>query len=438
MPIPITLPPVSSSATRVTRSSFAFLKQNGAACEQGEPVAYCCVHAAANTHSDELPPLAQDKNDLFAIFLAPTTGTIRWDHSMSRGGWLDFLPGLAPIEWRNEEVILGTIEPSPGDSKAPLSLDQSVIITVGHRVVEWADPRGGILPGWYNNIRSWTFSERPFPIIVATSCVFRFAVLGEQRTSHEMHLNAARPLHVDYQGDSLLVPTVGTLLEELLRTPEETAAIMNEMRRWLSSLTSSEPWSTTSLIGILMERVANGSPLTRKPIILQRSGIATIEEAPAIALSAESEDALIFKHTSLPLTLAFTNLFRIPKDFQMILINNFVRVPPRPVEELALSYQHLSHILSQKGSKLFITNNFVHEPGSPLIRPAWNTDIKTSYSFRTRRINDALLDLQARNALTVLNFDLLKATLGGKTFPDSSHGDRHFDARSRELILEAM
>ena len=356
---------------------------------------------------------------------------------MSRGGWVDFLPGLAPIDWNNEATNLGTIEPAPGNIRTPLHQDQGLIIAVGHRVIEWADARGGILPGWYNNIRSWPFSGRPLPIIMATSCVFRFAVLGEQRATQEFHLNAPRPIHVDYQGDTILVPTIGTLLEELLRTPDENLAIMKESHRWLGSLQAAEPWNSASLIGIIMERVANGSPLTRKPIILQHTGISTIEDAPAIVLSAESEDALIFKHKTLPLTLAFTNLFRIPKDFQRILLEDFVRLPPRPVEEVALSYQHLSHILSARGSKLFVTNNFIQEPGSPLLRPAWNTDIKETYSFRTRRLNEALLDLQAQDALTVLDFDALKATFGGNAFPDSSHGDRLFDASSRDLLLKA-
>lgn len=357
---------------------------------------------------------------------------------MSRGGWVDFLPGLAPIEWKNEAVTLGTIEQVPGDSRQPLRDDQCVVLTVGHRVIEWADARGGILPGWYTNIRSWPFSGKPTPIIIATSCIFRFAVLGDMRASQDFHLDSPRPIHIDYLGDTILVPTVGTLLEELLRTPEEKAAILSELRRWLGSLDGAEPWNSASLLGIIMERVASESPLTRKPLVLQRAGITTIEDAPMVVLSAESEDALIFKHKSLPLTLAFTNLFRLPKDFQRILLEDFVRLPPRPVEELTLSYQHLSHILSARGSKLFVTNNFIHEPGSPLLRPAWNTDIKETYSFRTRHMNGALLDLQAQDALTVLDFDSLKATLGGKAFPDSSHGDRLFDVRCRELLLKAV
>jgi hypothetical protein len=83
-------------------------------------------------------------------------------------------------------------------------------------------------------------------------------------------------------------------------------------------------------------------------------------------------------------------------------------------------------------------NNFIHEPGAALLRPAWSTNIKDTYSFRTRSINEALGDLEDKGLLTVLDLDLVKATLGGRRFPDGSHSDRAFDLAAQDLILKAV
>ena len=433
----IRVPSFRSPDTAAYRSSFSLLRRDGDLCQQGEPIAFCLVSAEPVGRVAGSKYFEADKEDIFAIVLAPKTGRVSWIPTISKGGWIDVLTSASPIRWR-EECELGSIECASIETEPPLEPEDGLILALGSRVVEWGDVRGGVLPGWYDEVRAWRFRGDLSSLIVASTCAIRFAVLGEQRVAHQLLLRTSQPIHLSYYSETTLIPSVGCLLEEVSRTSTELAAISEEVRSWMHCLHGEDSTQAIAFIALLMDRLQRGSPLFREQQVLQHDGVRNLPASASIVLSTASEEGIILRHKSLPFTLCLPRVLRVPVTLAKVLDERFNILAPYSTDELRVSYQQLSRILQERGHKLFVANAFVSEPGAQLVRPSWMGNITKALSHRTRSLNNALHRLQEQGFLKVLDVDGAVASVGGFHMPDGVHGDREIESAVREVLVRSL
>lgn len=380
MRIPLILPSIASTDTKVIRSSFSLLRRNGDLCIRGEPLAYCIFNPTKRSR------LAEDTfgtyaDDLFAVIVAPADGVVHWEPGVSRQGWSDLMTFVQPLEWE-QESLLGTLTTQNDGGGQPLAPADSILIANGRRMFEWADMRGGLLSGWYEFIRAWRFAGELSSVSFATTCSHRYSVLGDQRLSHELLLGCSRPLHLTYFADTLLLPTAQSLREELEWTPAEREQILRELHASVGSFDGKEAANSGGLISLMLRRVEQGSPFLQTYKVLQSDGVKEVPFPGTVVLSTASEEARVLKHKTLPLTLALPQFFRLPAEVASLCDENFVLLEPPSAEQIEANLRVVARTLRARGALVFVMNSFVSEAGKPLVRPAWVADVKRTKSYR--------------------------------------------------------
>lgn len=436
MRIPIVLPSIASLDTGVIRSSLALVRRNGDMCIRGEPIAYCTLSPSRRSNSGE-NSFSTYADELFAVILAPTDGVVNWESGVSRQGWPDMMASVGLIEWR-QEMLLGHLTVGADHRGSPLTPLHATMIAHGRRFVDFADNRAGLLSGWYEFTRTWRFTGDLSSLSFLTTCSHRYAVLGEQRSSHEFMLAAPRPLHLTYFADTQVLPAIQSLREELERTSEERDQILEAFRPWLRKFVGPESSSSRALLSAILQKVEQGSPLLQPQKVLQADGIKEVSFPGSVVLSAITEEARILKHKTLPLTVSWPQWLRLSDEATVFLDDNFVLAEAASAEELSVAYRAVASKLRARGAKVFVMNYFVMEPGAPILRPAWLLDIKKAYSYRARSINEMLQSLEKEGLITVIDVDSAIGRVGGQHLLGGAHADFLLDQNVRELLIREV
>lgn len=344
---------------------------------------------------------------------------------------------VEPIEWDNE-TLLGAFMVQGANDTNPLTPHEYVLITNGRRVLEWADVRGGLLPGWYEFVRTWRFSGELSSVTFAKTCSYRHAVLGDQRTSHEFLLAAPRPLHLTYFADTKLLPTIQSLCEELQRTPQEKQEILTTVRSWLGQFVGPEASGCSILLSLIVQRIEEGSPFLQPHRVIQADGVKSVAFPGALVLAAGTEEATILKHKSLALTVSLPQFFRAPSEVVRLLREHFLEPDPPSPNEMSAAYRTVASKLRERGARLFVMNSFVSDAGVALLRPAWVVDVKKTQSYRARSINEILQSLDDEGIITVIDVNSAVGKIGGRHLLGGAHADSVLDAEIRTLLIDTI
>jgi hypothetical protein len=432
--IPISLVPLGDSAPIVERSGFILLRRDGDTVNKGEPIACCALYMHPSRRAAAVMPFV-DQLDYQLVLLAPISGTVSWSPGISHGSWRDWLAFGSKITWK-ETCELGTVTGSSVD-EVPVPDDRRALICSGRRMVPTSDVRGGLLPGWYDRVRAWNLQDVATSLVIATTCHIRPAVFGETRAFHEFLTESAKPIHVNFLAETLIVPTARVVHERLARTESEWQIIAAQIQGWLGTLREEDKALSAAHLSFLLGNLGGPSPLDEPVVLLSLDGLQEISKPTFVLLSLDSESADTYKHYELPFSLSLPTYIYpfLGSDFKRILEDEFTQIPESSPEELADIYRQLAARLGRNGTSLLVANTIVIERGPPLCFPGELRDLSRSSSHRARILNTMLYALEQEGVLTVVDLDSLSATLGVNNIPDGAHGNRAFSEAARKLLL---
>lgn len=430
--IPILLPALDGGTTRVRRSSFVLLKDDGAHCRRGEAIAFCSLFPAPRDRTAGGPAFDQhDVIDLHAVMLAPAAGTVRWSDRAARGGWLDLLVFAHPLDCR-EEAVLGAIEgASAGDGAESLAPAESVLVVSGRRLSAFADHRGTLLPGWYSHIRSWRLTGQLDVVSIAGTCILRTVVLGRERIAREVHFASKVASHFTYYSDLPFVPAISSLLDEQLWNEERRETIRDELRAWYHGNVAADASRSNVVISLLLDRLSAESPIASPGIVWQLDGLAQLRPPRTVVLTADSEDAAIYRHRLLGFKLALPTFAgpHFGTDFIRILDERFVREPPQPLSTLGFQYRALAKLLRQQGTQLIVVNSV--QLRSPSEQPA---GLDGGRPELVEQRNGLLRELAEERVLQLVDVAAIVSELGLSQIPDGVHGGGRFETAVRSAL----
>src|SRR5450631_2212160 len=145
----LSLPALSVSPRRLTRSGFSWLHPPKEPVGAREPIASCYLRIADAAASDQPMPLLDEQNDLQVVLAPREACTLRYREELSKGGYQALVEGG---DWQAGVCI------ADSDSRKEAGVLQSLVLA-GRRGFENGEGRGNLLAGWHERVRGFWEGE---------------------------------------------------------------------------------------------------------------------------------------------------------------------------------------------------------------------------------------------------------------------------------------
>jgi hypothetical protein len=436
------LGPLGSAGYFVRRSGVRWLREDGAFCRAGEPIAFC-YFGLIPTEAGGREPFPEEWQDVQAVLAPRVAGRIRRTES-SRGGFIDVLDHF--MVW-GENDIIAELEPAepggpalPGD---PASLQ--LFITAGRRQADLSEGRQGILTGWHDRARAWRVEdEGPIGTILGLGICEMTAVLrGEGGTFVDLFSQIGGPAQAVVMNEDPLVPAARLLIEQNRRTRDEMQAIADDLvAHFADAKASPAEWI---FAGALLRALAR-KPLTDAYEVLSRAALGQTGPADAILLSTASDQPSLSRHKRLGYAVSLHG-FRVARAGPVAsawMATAFER-EPRSLDGIADDYRELITELpalsGRPHAELLIAN----------VMSSGGDDETQSYEafdhpmgdtlalIHAKDVNLMLEDVAREPGVSIVDVDAITAEMGGQRhLPDNVHASGALQAELRREILHLL
>lgn len=423
----------------ITMSGIRWLHATGHYCRRGVPIAYCNILISKN---GEPVNLNGENQDIQATLIMPIDGIIHIRDGTSYGGLIDQMPHC--FIWNSQSIICEVDH--DGQETLADSLEVQIIFTAGKRYMNAFENRTGILSGWFERTRAWTGDRGPIKnnLIVLGTCEILNSIRGREIVSLELLNLLSEPSQVTLFQDSVLIPTISMMIDQIKRTPEESKRLIDDFNEMIGNGSQIyEPEDYLFLGAILKSLVKNN--LFSSSFTLNRSCIEANTLPTIVLTSVTAQPRRILRHRSLGYSIAFHD-FKVtdmgPGTLKF-LRENFIQISRKP-SDIEIEFRELSRLLGN-GVRLLVCN----APSNPLGNLIANYDLYDQINFSqitdvNRREMNVMLDkLSEDGVLEVIDLNLLAAQLGTlKNYPDGTHMsgllERYFVNELARVILKKV
>ena len=435
MSTPLALGPLAAAGVGVRRSGIRWLRPDGHVCRPGEAIGQVEIRIVGRGGSEPLPFAGE--RTLQVILASPVAGRLRIEDQAAAGGWMDF---LAMHDWTAGDVV-ASIETDEEPGRAPSPLPLRRLMLAGQMMAWMADTATGMLPGWNLRTRAWWGeAEAPASTLLCLGICDITAVLrGQLGGFTELFEMASVPGHVVHATEHPIAHCAPTLLEQLLRTPEEMEEIAFNVRRTLWKGAVAPTPKDYMFAGALLTQMAT-SPMVEGYDVLGSDGVRRLGPADVILISAGSEPGRMLRHRELGYALQVYHYdvagggpamrHWLKKAFEPVI---------RSVDDLRRDYERLIDEVHARTGARFIIMNRMSTSGRETIDnyAAFQAPLEQSLNIvRIKSINLMLHELAASRPVSILDLDALAAAVGGgRNLPDGIHSSGLLqDAMRRELL----
>ena len=436
--ITLSLGPLAPPGCMVWRSGIQWLCRDGQICAAGDVIAYCNIGVApADRPARTLEPFASEARDFQAAFVLRAGGRVRHGRGSSMGGFIDQLAHY--LVWE-PDFALGTLEAEQPHEAGPLR----VLLAAGRRVFEHAEVRVGLLTGWHDRSRVWWADGGAVEgsLLSLGSCEATAAIRGKRLDLTEMLVGLQRPAQVIMVPDDVLVPCARVVREQIARTPEQAAAIADDMAETFprtSPATASADW----IFGGALLGALTRSPVTEPNHVLTRAGVQRIERPGAVVMSLVAEPRRVFVHRTLGYTLSLHD-YRIMEASPAI--RGWLRSQFEPLDrdpgDIGRDYALLLDALPDPaGTHLLVMNQMSSSAYEDFLSYVqFDPPIgRTVGSANAKEMNLMLHDLANARGIAIVDVDVIAADMGAsRHLPDGVHQSGAMQAEVRGEILRIL
>lgn len=424
---PIIFGPLGSPGESVLRSGLSWLLPEGSTCRANQIVAYCNI---------ALPSSGGNQGWDLQVALAPKfAGTIRHGEGLSRGGYLDRLPSFLWDEGSVWATIDNVVSDIPNDAALP-----DLLFLAGRRYAGIAGNRYGLLHGWHDSIRAWWGEGDRGSLLGAGVCELDPILSGNDRSFGNLFELAAGPVHIAIAREEPLVPCAAILAEQIARSPDEIAAIRDDLVRAFGSGRHAPTSGDWVFMGALL-RALETNPMLDKFELIGRASISQVGPPNAVCLSLSAELAAFARHRKLGYTLNMHG-FRAAEIGPAVhdwLRTNF-EVVQRSVDDVGADYRGLLQAAPDR--QFFIVNRVSSQQNEDIQSYADFDDatIARLSSVRAKELNLMLHDLaHGQSQLSIVDADAIAADMGMRDhLPDGIHGSGAFYAEVQGELMHLL
>lgn len=424
------------------RSGIRWLCEDGHLCRPGEVIAFCYISLAPTGRAARpTAPFVEEARDFQIAFAPRLGGRLRKAADSSYGGFIDQLPLY--LLWAPESVI-GHLEPAPGESDGPEREELQLLFLAGRRVTELAGDHSGLLAGWHDRTRAWwADGDGPLGTVLSLGNCEQIGIMrGERNASLELFEATAGPAQVVFIPDDAMVPGSAVVLEQLQRTPAQSAAIGEDFARSFPA-GPAIPAPSEWIFGALLMSALRRSPLSESYEILTRVGLRRAGPPDAVILSLASELPVLLRHRRLGYAVS-TQWFRVAEAgpaVQAWLQRDFEPVKRAP-DQLLRDYRDLiDAVRARHDTRVLVLNVLSTLIGEsiPSYAPFDLPLRDTLASVRAKEMNLMLHDLARDRDVSIVDVDAIVAELGSRQHvPDGIHQSGAMQAEVRGEILRLL
>jgi hypothetical protein len=424
----------------IRHSQVRWLKGNGEYCRPHDVLGFCNMgHFEAADRLSSSDPFVAEAEGVQIALATPVAGHLR--REISYGGSLDLID---QIHVWSPDVVVGAIETADASD---LPIDVELLLTAGRRRTDMPDQRFSLLGGWHDRTRAWwADGDGEFGTIIAFGfCQLLGMVRGARRTFFELFEAIPGPAHVVYGGTSPFTPSVGLLLEQLRRTPAQTAAIVEDLMSAVAGDGRPNPaeliYAATMIGGITSCLLGETYPL------LTRSGYRRSGPPEAVLLSVFADSAFVYRHKTLgyridmPTWQAAAAGPRIRAWVERCFERERRDLDDVRADYLALIDEMRARAPADRPTKFMIMNGFSTSAHEDLQSYA-AFDAPMGDTLETIHDKDAglmLCDLAQAKDVAILDFDSIAAEMGAHShLPDGAHPSLALLDEGRREILRIL
>ena len=439
--IPLRLGPLAPEGYFVRRSGLRWLCGDGQFCKAGQAIAYCNIGLASIDQPGlKLAAFADEARDFQVAFVLRVDGRVRRAAASSRGGLLDQLHH--DLVW-DPGFTIGHLECDA--AQLPANADPlRLMLGAGRRVSEHAAVGAGFLTGWHDRSRAWWGDATGIggTLLGLGSCDVGPIVRGESFDFTELLNAAPSAVQAILVPDDFLVPCARVVLEQVLRTPEQSAQIAADLATTFPVNSPSVAPADWIFAGLLMAALRR-SPLTESSRVLVRGRVQRISGPQAVIMSLIAEPPVAFRHRRLGYTLCLHG-FRLRGASELVrawLRSNFEPVERDP-SDIRRDYSELCGVMQSRPGIQFLVFNLMSSSAHEDVINYAQFDRplgRTMGTVHAKELNLMLHDLAAEWNVAIVDIDAIAAEIGAaKNLPDSTHQSGAMQVEVRKEIFRIL
>lgn len=453
----LSLPALSVSPRRLSRSGFSWLHPTKEPAAARQPIASCYLRISDAAASNQPMPLRDEQNDLQVVLAPRAACTVKYREALFKGGYQALVEGS---DWQAGECI--------GDCDLPEAegVLESLVLA-GRRGFENGEGRGGLLAGWHERVRgSWEGEGKGrFGTVLALGTCEQTAIFrGDDLAFLSWFARSPGPAQIISIGDDRCVHSSAVVLQHLRRTPAEASAIADAVYSWIGehigrALPGSFPafqpqamhgtlhgrWPIAQDLLYAMHLLAEAvgtSPILERSEVITRQGILQVPPPDAIAMTLGSEFAPHFRHRRTGWVIAIHG-FRFG-PFVGPAFTEWLRRDFEPLQRSVADSQRDLAALAQEvetrvGARLLVQNLVASSWSDRVSNYSWLGDaFQTSVNVLGNEANLMLSDLCRSHPMVAIDSDALAAEFGVNQVPDRFHASRQLVEAQRTEVHRVL
>jgi len=403
---------------QIKMSGLRWLCKDGQYCKGGVPIAYCNVQLL----KENMPlDMSGEEHDFQAIFIAPVDGVIHIRQGTSYGGLIDQLPHF--FFW-DPQFIICEVE-IEGWDQPPMTLQVQVVFATGKRYLGASENRTGVLSGWFQRTRAWVADRGPIHNTIITLGICD--ILNGLRGSEIIPLDLMRLIPDSTQvilfQDTVLIPTVTMMLDQVKRTPENSSKIIINFKEMIKNSSQIFEPEDYLFLGAILKSLVNNSFLD-STLTISRSGIDENTRPNIVLTSLAAQPKRLFRHKTLGYSISCHDFrFRQMGNAARIWLQENFHLVTREANEIGQELRELANLLGPD-TRLLVCNI----SANPLSAFIPHYDLFDQATFKEiayvnqREMNVMLDGLASEGILEVVDLNLLSAQMGTlRHVPDGIH-----------------
>lgn len=453
----LSLPALSVSPRRLSRSGFSLLHPTNAPAAARQPIASCYLRMSDAPASEQPMPLRDEQNDLQVVLAPRDACNLNYREEFFKGGYQALVEGS---DWQAGECI--------ADSDLPKGegVLQSLVLA-GRRGFENGEGRGNLLAGWHERVRGFWEGEGKgrFGTVLALGTCEQTAIFrGDDLAFLSWFARSPGPAQIVSISDDRCVHSSAVVLQHLRRTPAEASAIADAVYSWIGErMGRAEPgsfpafqpqsargtlqgrWPIAQDILYAMHLLAEAvgtSPILERTEVITRQGLVDLPPPDAVAMTLGSEFAPHFRHRRTGWVIAihgfrfgpfvgpaFTEWLR--RDFEPL---------KRSVADSHRDFAALAEEVRMRvGARLLVQNLVASSWSDRVSNYSWLGDeFAANVSVLGNEANLMLSDLCRSHLMVAIDSDALAAELGVNQVPDRFHASRELVEAQRTEVHRVL
>ncbi len=424
-----------------------WLRDDGALCRAGEPIAFCNIGLIPYRGPGQLEHPFRDEDSDLQVALAPRiSGRLRRAATSSRGGFLD---QLDLFQFWEPDFVLGHIEPVEGAGGAwPGPEDEvELLFMTGRRQSELSEGRQTLLTGWHNRTRAWRAvgDAQPGAVLGLGICDMAGVIRGESSAFLELFQAIGGPAHAILSEPEPTLPCARIILEQTQRTKAQYDEIAADILGHFAAIGSKVEPGEWIFVGAILQALRR-APLTETYDILSRTDLSHTGPADAVVLSSHSETPVIGRHRRLGYHLRIHGHRQnaATPNIRPWLNAEFESVG-QSLDDIADDYRELLKMIRaapDRHPRRLLIMNRMSTTGDEDIQNYAGFDApmaSTLTSIFIKDINLILHDLAREPEIDIIDVDAITAEMGGQVnMPDGIHTSGALQTQVRNELLHIL